>query len=151
MRLFWSRIRRAGDLYLGVYTGTQRLWILSGTERVASLPLDGPLHFIVYHPYSRLTYVASPNEMKILHGRSVSATLPVTETYEIAVDPDSERVYATHWIPDFITVLSRTEVITRIPFPHGYNPIDVIPSSGEIVGGRSSVRRSTSSPASCPA
>ena len=125
----------SGDLYLGVYTGTQRLWILSGTERVASLPLDGPLHFIVYHPYSRLTYVASPNEMKILHGRSVSATLPVTETYEIAVDPDSERVYATHWIPDFITVLSRTEVITRIPFPHGYNPIDVIPSSGEIVGG----------------
>lgn len=125
----------SGDLYLGVYTGTQRLWILSGTERVASLPLDGPLYFIVYHPYSRLTYVASQNEMKILHGRSVSATLPVTETYQIAVDPNSDRAYATHMIPDFITVLSRTEVIARIPFPHGFNPIDVISPSGEIVAG----------------
>lgn len=125
----------SGDLYLGVYTGTYMLWILSGTERVVSVPISGPLHDLRYHPYTRLTYAAAQNELKILNGRHVSVTLPVTETYQIAVDPSSERAYLTHMSPDHLTVLSRTEVITRIPFPHGYNPIAVIPGSGEIVVG----------------
>ncbi len=125
----------SGDLYLGVYTGTYMLWILSGTERVVSTPTNGPLHDIRYHPYTRLTYAAAQNELKILNGRHVSATLPVTETYQIAVDPGSERAYMTHLSPDHLTALSRTEVIARIPFPHGYNPISVIPGSGEIVAG----------------
>ncbi|WP_322798415.1 hypothetical protein [Thermoflexus sp.] len=125
----------SGDLYMGVYTGTNMLWILSGTERVAHIPIAGPLYELRYHPYTRLTYVAARDELKILNGRQVSAALPVTETYQIAVDPESERAYATHLIPRYLTVLSRTEVITRIPFPNGPNPIAVIPGSGEIVVG----------------
>lgn len=125
----------SGDLYLGVYTGTQRLWILSGTEIVDNILINGPLHDIEYHPYTRLTYVASQDELTILNGRVVSPSLSVTWTYQIAVDPSSERAYLTHLSPDHLTVLSRTQVITRIPFPRGSNPIAVIPGSGEIVVG----------------
>jgi DNA-binding beta-propeller fold protein YncE len=127
----------SGDVYVGVntYGPTPEVWILSGTQRVVTFTMTGVLHWIEYHPYSRLTYVSSRDELKVLNGRMVLASLSVTETFDFAPDPDSERAYLTHLIPRWITVLSRTEVITRVPFPHGYNPIAVIPRTGEIVAG----------------
>jgi DNA-binding beta-propeller fold protein YncE len=127
----------SGDLYLGVYIygPNPEVWIISGTQRVMTFTMSGMLYWINYHPYSRLTYISSRNELKVLNGRTVIATLPITETYRFAPDPDSERAYLTHLSPDWITVLSRTEVITRVPFPHGYNPVAVIPHTGEVVAG----------------
>ncbi len=127
----------SGDLYLGVYVygPNSEVWILSGTQKVATVLISGMLYQIVYHPHSRLTYVSGQDELKVLNGRTVSASLPITETYMIAPDPDSERAYLTHLSSDWLTVLSRTEVITRIPFPRGYNPIAVIPGTGEVVAG----------------
>ncbi len=127
----------SGDVYVGVYSygPNPEVWILSGTQRVGTFTMTGTLYWIEYHPYSRLTYVGSRGELKVLNGRVVLASLPITETYDFAPDPDSERAYLTHLSPDWITVLSRTEVITRVPFPHGNNPIAVIPRTGEVVAG----------------
>ncbi len=113
--------------------------VLSGTQVVASLPVSGPIHSAVYHPFNRRVYAwggYGGGEIVVIQGTSIQSRIPITDPVMLAPDPNRDHAYVTD-LYGRMTVISRTGVISvlQISSPYVRNPVDVLPGSGEIVVG----------------
>ena len=123
------------DTGLTYVPGGSVVHVLSGTQLLASLPVSGPIRGVRFHPYNRLVYVwggEMAGQVAAISGTVILGTASVTSPVDLAPDPNRDRVYVT-MISGGLVVLSRTTPVTIVPTPGGINPVDVVPSSGEVV------------------
>ncbi|MFQ5594422.1 MAG: YncE family protein [Anaerolineae bacterium] len=90
--------------------GTNTLNVLSGTEVVATLPLDDTPKDVAADPLSGWVYVAQETALAALQGVTIGTTLPIAAR-DVALDPVQGLAYVAG---DGVAVISGMQVLSTV-------------------------------------
>lgn len=90
-----------------------RLWVISGTAVYTTVTMPAP-QWVQAHPSNGLLYVTTEQELVILRGLDLLATIPVTGTHQMAAGPQRSYMFSSGPGPGEVLVLIGTRLVQRL-------------------------------------